>query len=203
MKLLLATTGQGKVREIAAMLRDIPGLELATLSEYPATEAPDEDADTMRGNARIKAQFYAQHFGARVLADDSGLEVDALNGEPGVHSARWFDGDPRDRNAALLSRLLDVPAENRAARYRCALCLASPDAIEWEGEATSEGEIALEARGTGGFGYDPIFGVTLASGADSEFVGQTMAQIPAEIKAAISHRGRAVALLAEHLKGRV
>ncbi len=203
MKLLLATTSQGKVREIAAMLRDVPGLELETLADYPATEAPDEDADTMRGNARIKAEFYAQHFGARVLADDSGLEVDALGGKPGVHSARWFDGDLRLRNAALLSRLDGVPVEHRSARYRCALCLATPDAVEWEDQATCEGEIALEARGENGFGYDPIFGITLASGAESEFVGQTMAQVPAEVKASISHRGRAVALLSAYLKARV
>ena len=199
MKLLLATTSSGKAREIAQLLRDVPHLELETLSAYPTTEAPDEDADSMRGNARIKAEFYAQHFGVRVLADDSGLEVDALNGEPGVYSARWFDGDRQDRNAALLDRLSDVPAEHRSARYRCALCLATPDSIEWEGEATVEGEIALEARGEGGFGYDPIFGITLASGAASEFVGQTMAQVLPSVKASISHRARAVRLLAKHL----
>ncbi len=202
MKLLLATTSSGKAREIAEMLRDIPDLELENLSDYPATEAPDENADTMAGNARIKAEFYAEHFGVRVLADDSGLEVDALDGAPGVYSARWFGGTGQEKNGALLSRLLDVPTENRGARYRCALCLASPDGIEWEGEATCEGEIALEPKGENGFGYDPIFGITLASGADSEFVGQTMAQVPASVKAGISHRGRAVALLAEHLKAR-
>lgn len=202
MKLLLATTSSGKAREIADLLRDIPGLELENLGDYPATEAPDEDADTMQGNARIKAEFYAQHFGCRVLADDSGLEVDALDGEPGVHSARWFDGSASERNAAILARLSEVPVENRGARYRCALCLASPDSIEWEDEATCEGEIALESKGNGGFGYDPIFGITLATGADSEFVGQTMGEVSASVKAGVSHRGRAVRLLAEHLKTR-
>ncbi len=200
MKLLLATTSSGKAREIAEILRDVPDLELETLDQYPTTEAPDEDADTMPGNARIKAEFYAQHFGARVLADDSGLEVDALDGAPGVHSARWFNGTSQEKNAALLSRLLEVPIENRGARYRCALCLATPDAIEWEGEASCEGEIALESRGENGFGYDPIFGITLGTGADSEFVGQTIAQVPASVKAGISHRARAVRLLEEHLK---
>ena len=202
MKLLLATTSTHKAREIAELLRDVPDLELETLNDYPATEAPDEDAESMRGNAQIKAEFYAQHFAARVLADDSGLEVDALNGEPGVHSARWFDGEYSERNAALLARLTDVPVEHRGARYRCALCLATPDAIEWNGEGVCEGEIALGARGSGGFGYDPIFGLTLASGAESGFIGQTMAQVPPQVKAGVSHRARAVRLLAEHLKAR-
>lgn len=202
MKLLLATTSTHKAREIAELLRDVPGLELETLNDYPATEAPEEDADSMEGNAQIKAEFYAQHFAARVLADDSGLEVDALDGEPGVHSARWFDGEYEERNAALLARLPDVPVEHRSARYRCALCLATPDAIEWSGEGVCEGEIALGARGSGGFGYDPIFGLTLASGAESEFIGQTMAQVPPQVKASVSHRARAVRLLAEHLKAR-
>ena len=202
MKLLLATTSSGKAREIAEILRDVPDLELETLDQYPTTEAPDEDADTMQGNARIKAEFYAQHFGVRVLADDSGFEVDALDGAPGVHSARWFNGTAAEKNAALLSRLLDVPVENRGARYRCALCLATPDTLEWEGESTCEGEVTLQPRGENGFGYDPIFGITLASGAEAEFVGQTMAQIPAGVKAEISHRGRAVRLLEKHLKAR-
>lgn len=200
MKLLLATTSSHKAREIAELLRDVPGLELETLRDYPATEAPDEDGDTMAANARLKAEFYAQHFGARVLADDSGLEVDALNGEPGVRSARWFDGSDADKNAAILSRMMNVPIEGRGARYRCALCLASPEGIEWEGEGVCEGEIALEARGRGGFGYDPIFGITLATGADAEFVGQTMGQVAPEVKASVSHRARATRLLAHHLK---
>ena len=200
MKLLLATTSSGKAREIADILRDVPGLELETLDQYPSTEAPDEDADTMQGNAKIKAEFYAEHFGVRVLADDSGLEVDALDGAPGVHSARCLTGPGHEKNAALLSRLLDIPVENRGARYRCALCLATPDAVEWEDEATCEGEIALESKGENGFGYDPIFGITLATGASSEFVGLTIAQVPPQIKAGISHRARAVRLLEKHLK---
>jgi len=201
MKLLLATTSTHKAREIAELLRDLPDLEIETLNDYPATEAPEEDADSMDGNAQIKAEFYAQHFGARVLADDSGLEVDALGGEPGVHSARWFDGSPAEKNAALLARLKDVPVEHRGARYRCALCLASPDEIEWSGEGVCEGEIALKPQGSGGFGYDPIFGLTLASGAPSEFIGRTVGEVPAGVKASVSHRARAVRMLAEHLEG--
>jgi len=199
MKLLLATTSTHKAREIADILRGVPDLELETLNDYPATEAPEEDADSMEGNAQIKAEFYAQHFGVRVLADDSGLEVDALDGQPGIHSARWFDGSQSEKNAALLARLDAVPVEHRGARYRCALCLATPDAIQWRGEGVCEGEIALQARGGGGFGYDPIFGITLATGAESGFVGQTMGQVSPEVKAGVSHRARAARLLAAHL----
>ncbi|BCM92772.1 dITP/XTP pyrophosphatase [Abditibacteriota bacterium] len=202
MTILLATTSRHKAGEIAALLSDIPGLQLQTLNDFPATEAPEEDGDTMAQNARIKAEFYSQHFGVRVLADDSGLEVDALNGEPGVYSARWADGSDADRNAAVLSRMLEVEVEDRNARYRCTLCLATPETIEWEGEGICEGEIALESRGESGFGYDPIFGITLATGADSEFVGKTLGEVAPSVKASVSHRARATRQLAEHLNSR-
>lgn len=200
MTILLATTSKHKAGEIAALLSDTPNLQLQTLNDFPATEAPEEDGDTMAANARIKAEFYCQHFGVRVLADDSGLEVDALDGEPGVHSARWFDGSDAEKNEALLTRLLDIPVEERAARYRCTLCLATPDSIEWEGEGVCEGEIALELRGTGGFGYDPIFGITLATGAESQYVGQTMGEVAPIVKGGVSHRARAVHQFADYLK---
>ncbi len=200
MTILIATTALYKAREIAALLADLPGIQLENLGDYPATEAPDEDQDTMAGNARLKAGFYAAHFGKVVLADDSGLEVDALNGEPGVHSARWMEGSDADRNRALLDKMSEVEIENRGARYRCALCLASPTEIICETEATCEGAIALLSEGFGGFGYDPIFQITLATGADAKFVGQTLAQAPPEVKASVSHRAGAVRLLAEKLK---
>ncbi|RYX86823.1 non-canonical purine NTP pyrophosphatase [bacterium] len=202
MTILLATTSQHKAGEIAAMLSGVPDLQLQTLNDFPATEAPEEDGATMADNARIKAEFYSQHFGVRVLADDSGLEVDALNGEPGVHSARWSEGSDSDRMLAILDRMIDVPVEERGARYRCTLCLATPDGIEWEAEGVCEGEIALEARGTGGFGYDPIFGITLATGADSEYVGKTGGEVSPEVKATVSHRARAVRQFVEYLKTR-
>lgn len=198
MTILLATTALYKAREIAALLGDST-LKLETLSDYPATEAPEEDGETMAQNARIKAQFYAAHFGKIVLADDSGLEVDALNGEPGVHSARWIEGSDADRNRALLQKMNDVPVENRGARYRCALCLASPQKIILETEATCEGAIALLAEGFGGFGYDSIFQITLATGAEAELVGQTLAQVSPETKNSVSHRGGAVRMLAQKL----
>jgi XTP/dITP diphosphohydrolase len=199
MTILLATTAVYKAREIAALLADLPDLKLETLDDYPATEAPEEDGETMAQNARLKAQFYAAHFGKVVLADDSGLEIDALDGKPGVHSARWMEGSDADRNRALLDKLSEVEFDNRGARYRCALCLASPQKIIFETEATCEGAIAPLAEGFGGFGYDPIFQITLATGADAEFVGQTLAQTPPEVKASVSHRAGAVRLLAEKL----
>lgn len=199
MTILLATTSAHKAREIAALLQN-SDVQLETLNDYPATEAPDEDGETMAQNARLKAQFYAAHFGKTVLADDSGLEVDALDGAPGVHSARWHEGSDTDRNRALLDKMSDVDDENRGARYRCALCLASPDAILLETEATCEGAIAPLSEGFGGFGYDSIFQITLATGADAQYVGQTLAQAPPEIKASVSHRAGAVRLLAEKIK---
>lgn len=200
MKILLATTSAHKAREIAQLLAGVPDLQLETLSDYPATEAPDEDGQTMRDNARLKAQFYAQHFQTLVLADDSGLEVDALDGAPGVHSARWREGSDADRVRALLDTLSEIDEENRGARYRCALCLASPEKVIYEVEGTCEGAIALLAEGFEGFGYDPIFQITLATGAEAQWVRRTMAQVPPEVKASVSHRARAVKLLAEKLK---
>ena len=204
-KILLATTSAHKAREIAELLADIPDLKLETLAEYPATEAPLEDGDSMQANARIKAEFYAQHFGTRVLADDSGLEVDALDGAPGVHSARWAPGSDADRVVALMAEMDGVPEEHRGARYRCALCLCDPCPVEncdviCETEGVCEGAIHLESRGEGGFGYDPIFEITLATGAESNWVGQTMAQVPSAVKASVSHRARAVRALAAQLK---
>lgn len=199
MTILLATTSKHKAEEIAALLADIPDLTLETLNDYPATEAPEETGETMADNARLKAEFYAQRFERLVLADDSGLEVDALDGEPGVHSARWSDGSDRDRLLALLVRMADVPEDERTARYRCTLCLATPEKILLETEGICEGEIAFEARGENGFGYDPAFGITLGTGADSQWVGKTMGEVPPAIKAGVSHRARAVRLLAENL----
>ena len=202
MTILLATTSAHKAREIAELLRDIPDLTLETLIDYPATEAPEEDGDSMRANARIKAEFYAAHFGTLVLADDSGLEVDHLNGAPGIHSARWVEGSDADRVTALLRELDGISEDERGARYRCALCLFDPrnpdDSIETEG--VCEGAIHLERKGDGGFGYDPIFEITLATGAEAQWVGQTMGQVPPNIKASVSHRARAVRALAEQLK---
>ncbi len=202
MTILLATTSSHKAAEIAELLHEVPDLHLETLAEYPATEAPEEDGDSMSANARIKAEFYAQHFGKRVLADDSGLEVDALDGAPGIHSARWAPGSDSDRMMALLAELEGVPEEHRGARYRCALCLFDPRNIDatLETEGVCEGAIHLEAKGEGGFGYDPIFEITLATGADAQWVGHTMGEVPPAVKASVSHRARAVKQLAQKIR---
>ena len=200
MNILLATTSRHKCAEIQELLSDVPDLKLETLENYPATEAPEEDGETMADNARIKAQYYASHFQTTVLADDSGMEVDALNGEPGVYSARWVEGSDEDRTNAVLDRMQDVPEEQRTARYRCSLCLATPDKVLYEVEGTCEGSVGYRPLGKNGFGYDPIFQITLGTGASEEYLGKSIAEAPPEVKASISHRASAVRQLAEKLK---
>lgn len=205
MKLVLATTSVHKIHEIQALLSGVPGLQVLNLSGFAPIAEPEEDGASMAENARIKAQCYARHTRLPTLADDSGLEVDALDGEPGVRSARWAEGSDQDRTRALLARMGEVPDNNRAARYRCALCLVWPEEDEaastcTELEATCEGRIGREEKGSNGFGYDPIFELTKATGAPPVFVGQTMAEMPPHIKAQVSHRARAVRALAERLR---
>jgi XTP/dITP diphosphohydrolase len=192
MKLLLATGNAHKVMEISDLLRDVPHLEIVSLNDFPHVEMPEETGSTMQENARIKALHCLQETGLPSLADDSGVEVDALNGEPGVHSARWVEGSDNDRMAALLQRLTNTPTAERTARYRCTICIAFPDGRMIETQGTCEGRIAYAGRGEHGFGYDPLLELTEATGAPSEYSGMTMAQVPPHIKAQISHRARAV-----------
>jgi len=204
MKLLLATANPHKLHEIAALLQDVPGLELVSLQDFPAVVMPDETGLTMRDNARLKAEHCTRMTGLPSLADDSGIEVDALNGAPGVYSARWVEGSDADRTQALLDRLRGVPAEGRTARYRCAVCAAkiAADAAEpsfTEVEAICEGRITDAPRGQNGFGYDPIFEITAATVAPPEWLGRTMAEAPPALKAEVSHRARAVAAIKPHL----
>jgi XTP/dITP diphosphohydrolase len=203
MKLVVATTSAHKLEEIKALLANVPYLEVLSLRDFPPVEEPDENGSTMAENARIKAKYYAQHTQLPTLADDSGVEVDALGGAPGVHSARWVAGSDSDRTNALLAKLQNVPDEQRTGRYRCALCLAKADGSTWiETEGTCEGRIAHEVRGHNGFGYDPIFELTEATGAP-DWVGRTIGEAPPEIKAQISHRARAVSQLAAELRAKV
>jgi len=202
MQLVIATTSAHKKAEIADLLRDVHGLEVLSLADFPRVEEPEENGASMRENALIKAEFYARHTQTLTLADDSGIEVDFLHGASGIHSARWHPGSDADRTQALLLDLSGVLDEQRGARYRCALCFFDPaDASTCiELEATCEGRIAHEPQGENGFGYDPIFEITQATGADSRYLGHTMAQVPAEVKAQVSHRARAVRKLAETLR---
>jgi len=203
MKLVIATTSAHKIREIRDLLADVPDLQVLALGDFGPIDEPEEDGASMAENARIKAQYYAQHTQLPTLADDSGLEVDALDGAPGVHSARWVEGSDQDRTRALLERLRDIPDEKRGASYRCALCLLWPQqdgaSTCIELEASCEGRIGRQERGANGFGYDPIFELTAETGAP-ELSGQTIAQVAPELKARLSHRARAVRALAQRLR---
>ena len=187
-KLLVATNNPGKVREYEELLVDLPQRPQIT---FPAQEglAPevDESGATFEENARIKALAYARASNLLTLADDSGLEVDALGGEPGVHSARYAGphaGDA-DRYRKLLDVLSGTPAGQRSARFRCVVALALPDGTVYTTEGTCEGEIGFAPRGEFGFGYDPIFIV-------KGYGGLTMAELPPALKNQISHRARAM-----------
>lgn len=188
-KILVATTNPGKISELRAML-DLD-IELTSLSDFPNINEVKEDGETFAENARKKAVGYAKKIGLWTIADDSGLVVDALGGEPGVKSARFSGEKEADRklldhkNMAKVLRLLEgVPTEKRTARFVCHLCLASPEGILAETEGRLEGIIAEEEAGENGFGYDPIFFVP--------HLNKTVAQLTREEKNAISHRGNAI-----------
>lgn len=190
--IVFATTNSGKLREGRAILAHLP-VDVRGLSDYPPIAAPEETGDTFEANARLKACYYARAFGEWVVADDSGLEVDALGGAPGVHSARYAGPDATDaqNNAKLVAALADVPAGKRTARFHCCAVLASPDDVRLVAHGRIDGTIIDEPRGENGFGYDPHF---LAA----EF-GVTTAEMPPETKNRVSHRGRAFAELVERI----
>ncbi len=187
MKLLIATGNPHKIEEFAAIFAaaDLP-FEIT----FPANEGlmlePEETGSTFAENAIIKAQAFAEASGLLTIADDSGLEVDALGGEPGVYSAR-YGNTPKDahqqRYELVLEKLRDVPDDRRTARFRCVLAIASPQQVIDVVAGTVEGVITHAPAGKNGFGYDPIFWVP-------EF-GQTLAQVAADEKHRISHRGKA------------
>lgn len=201
MKLLIATANVHKVEEISVLLGS--DCELVSLRECPTLEMPEETGKTMAQNARLKAQACAQGSGLLALADDSGIEVDALGGAPGVYSARWVEGSDADRTQALIDKLQRVAEADRTARYRCAICVAHPDGTLLETEGTCEGRIAFAPRGENGFGYDPVFELTPATGAPSAYTGKTMAEVPPEIKARVSHRARALTRLKPLLHSKI
>lgn len=184
MRLLIATHNRGKLIEYQEMLADL-SLELVTLDDVDIRDDVAETGATFAENARLKATAYAGRSGLLTLADDSGLEVDALGGEPGVRSKRYAGNNKSDgeRNNFLLDKLHDMPADKRTARFRCAIVIASPDGKLWKTDGTCEGEIAFEPRGAHGFGYDPVFQVAER--------GMRMAELPTEEKNMVSHRARA------------
>ncbi len=182
---MVATRNPGKIREIRALLKGM-GIQVLSLDDYPQVPPIKEEGDTFRENALKKARVTARLTGEMALADDSGLEVDALGGAPGVRSARFGGGGltDADRNRLLLDRLEGVPWENRTARFRCVMALVTPEGKEYLVEGTCEGCIAFEPEGEYGFGYDPVFYLP-------EY-GKTMAQLPPEEKNRISHRAKAL-----------
>jgi len=181
MRLLIATTNLGKVREYQQLLNSL-NCDLVGLADVGITQDVEETGSTYEANALLKAREYAALSGLLTLADDSGLEVDALAGRPGVHSARYAPDSPT-RIRRLLAEMQNVPADQRSARFQCVIALAWPDGRTEIISGTCEGWITSEARGSNGFGFDPVFYVSER--------GLTMAELPDDIKNQISHRARA------------
>jgi len=184
--LVIATGNRGKYSEIAALLQGLDAL-LVPLDSVGLVEVPQESGESFQENARCKAEFVARAFGRLALADDSGLEVDALGGQPGVMSAR-FGGPGKnddDRNRLLLSKLEGIPPERRTARFRCVVAIAGPNGLVSVADGACEGRITLEPRGDHGFGYDPIFEVPS--------LGRTLAEVGPDVKNRLSHRAKAIA----------
>jgi len=194
-RLVVATTNAGKLREIEPLLRGAP-VELTPLSAFQPADPPEENGRTFADNARIKALYYAARTGELTVAEDSGLEIDALDGAPGVESARYGGADASypEKFALIYKALAARGVSSSPARFVCAVALARDGRIEFETRGVVEGTIAPEPVGAGGFGYDPIFfyppyGCTLAEAGDA--------------KAAVSHRGEAMKKLREFLVTRL
>ena len=192
-KLLLGTRNPGKARELRELLGDAP-VELVTLDQVGIDTEVEETGDTIVENAVLKAKTYASLSGLPTLADDSSLEVDALNGEPGHLSSRYAgpNATDEDRVRYLLAKLKDIEWEERGARFRSVMALAQPEEKERLFEGICEGIVALEPRGTDGFGYDPIFYIP--------DLNVHMAELGLDEKNRVSHRGRAARKVIEYLK---
>lgn len=193
-KIIFATSNQGKVREIKAIIKEVGAdVEVLSLKEAGITTEIIEDGTTFEENALIKARTICKETGLLTLSDDSGLEIDYLNGEPGIYSARYLGEDtPHSvKNPSLISRLEGVPDEKRTARFVCACAAVFPDGREEVLRRTMEGRIAYKEAGENGFGYDPIF-----------FLPEyncTSAEISSEEKNKISHRGKALRAMCEKI----
>ena len=178
-QVVFASSNPGKLKEVQALLGE--GWEVKSAQDFPHIPEVIEDLDTFEGNAAKKARTFARETGLWALADDSGLVVDALDGRPGVYSARYAPTEA-ERIAKMLAELKDVPPARRTARFVCVLALVLPSGEEKLTRGTCEGSIGCAPKGTQGFGYDPIF---VLPG------GKTMAELSGEEKAAVSHRGHA------------
>jgi XTP/dITP diphosphohydrolase len=185
-KYVLATNNEGKLRELRAILSGL-GIEVLSLKQVGVKSNPDETGASFLENALIKAREAMNATGLPVIADDSGLEVAALEGKPGVYSARYGAPEAKtdlDRNNKLLEELKHVPAGGRNARFVCVAACAFPDGRILTSRGECAGQILFEAKGTGGFGYDPIF--------CTDEYGMTMAEMPGNLKNRISHRSKAI-----------
>ncbi len=193
MDLIIATKNNGKLEEIKDLLQDLD-IKVSSLVDYPEIPEIIENGESFLENARIKARTVAKATGKWALGDDSGLVVEALNGEPGIHSARYAgkQGDHLANNEKLLQEMKNVPKDQRRAYFTCTMVLFSPDGKEWDIEEKCSGEIANDYKGNQGFGFDPLFFLP-------EY-GQTMAQLPMAEKNKISHRGKALQHMKEILK---
>jgi XTP/dITP diphosphohydrolase len=191
--LVIATRNPGKLNEIVTLMQDLDVL-LVPLDRVGPCVVPPEGGESFQVNARRKAEAVAKATGSFALADDSGLEVDALGGQPGVLSARFggHQATDADRNRLLLESLLDIPIERRTARFRCVIAIAEARGQMYLAEGTCEGRIALAARGTNGFGYDPVFEIPSLE--------QTLAEVPSAVKNRLSHRARALTRAREILR---
>ncbi|MFN8589538.1 MAG: RdgB/HAM1 family non-canonical purine NTP pyrophosphatase [Candidatus Eisenbacteria bacterium] len=192
MKYVLATFNRDKARELEALL-DLPGVEIVPLADWPGASSPEENGATLVENARIKARAALERTGLPSIADDTGLEVDALGGAPGIHAARYAGPGATyaDNVAKLLRELAARPGAPRTARFRTACVALFPDGRELAADGVLEGTIGEVPRGEHGFGYDPVF---------VRPDGRTLAEIPASEKNSISHRALAVRSLAAQLK---
>ena len=184
LKLLLATSNRDKVKEYLVLLKGIP-YDIETPSDAVVNPSVSETGETMEENAALKAKAYSTLSGSIALADDSGLEVDALGGEPGVLSSRYAgeEASDKERIEYLLKKMLDVPWRDRAARFRCVIAIARPNGDVSLCHGECPGVIAFEPRGGNGFGYDPIFYLPE--------MDRTMAELSMEEKNSVSHRGKA------------
>ena len=194
--ILIATTNAGKVREILRILDGLPH-ELKTLVDFPGIPVPEETGATFAENASQKARHYAGLAGMVTMAEDSGFEVDALNGDPGIFSARYLREDAQydERFADIYRRVGDARTGNRHARFVCALAVAQGDAVIFETTATVEGELAPAPAGPNGFGYDPVFFYPPYA--------RTFGEVSDEEKTAVSHRGQAMRAFREFLIRRI
>jgi XTP/dITP diphosphohydrolase len=191
--LLIATTNPGKLKEITGILEGVP-VDLVTLKDFDPIAEPEETGTTFEENARLKARFYSNATGLLSVADDSGLEIDALDKAPGVHSARWHGTDYPTKFRKIQELFRQRGVSGSTARFVCTIAVASGDSIVYEAKGTVEGEITAEPRGSNGFGYDPIFFYPP--------LGCTLAELDRDTKATVSHRGKAFRALREYLMTR-